>query len=53
MNTYKTYDPNGTAVIFESIKAIREALELNPQDCRKIFYPGVHKVSTGDTVITY
>lgn len=50
---YKVYDPDGNAIIFEELSDIREALDLTDEDIKKIFYPGVHKVSTGDEVITY
>lgn len=52
MNTYKAYDPDGNAVFFNSLTAIKNALELTNADVKKIFANGAHLVSTGDYVIT-
>lgn len=50
---YKTYDPEGNAVIFESAKEMGDFLDLDTADRRAIFYPGVHTTKNGDKVITY
>jgi len=52
-NIYKTYDPEGNALVFESLAEIANALDLNADDRRKVFYPGVHTTINGDKVITY
>jgi hypothetical protein len=50
---YKTYDPDGNAIVFESVKEMGDFLGLDTSDRRKIFYPGVHITKGGDKIITY
>lgn len=51
--TIKTYDPAGNAIIFSSTIAAANAMGLTFDDRKMIGFPGVHVVSTGDTIITY
>ena len=50
---YKTYDPEGNAVVFDTAKEMGDFLDLDAADRKKIFYPGVHTTKGGDKVITY
>ena len=50
---YKTYDPEGNAITFDTLKEIAAFLDLSRADSRKIFYPGVHLTENGDYVTTY
>ena len=51
--TYKTYDPDGNAIFFTTIKEIREFFDMTSEEVRKCFYPGVHMLSNGVEIITF
>lgn len=50
---YKTYTPDGEAVIFTTIAEVKSFFDITGKEASKVFYPGVHTMSTGDIVITY
>ncbi len=53
MNTiYKIYDPENKPLIFENLSELKDFLDLDDEDTKKVFYPGVHTIKNGDEVIT-
>lgn len=52
-NMYKTYDPNGNKIIFNSLSEVRSFFELSKEDTHKVFISGCATVTAwGDTEIT-
>lgn len=53
MNVYKTYTPDGKAVVFNTLSELRSFFDLSAEDTKKCFCDGVHTVAFGIEVITY
>jgi hypothetical protein len=53
MTIYKHYPTNGKPICYNTLRALRNSLDLNDEETTRCFYPGTHKLSDGSTVITY
>lgn len=53
MYIFKIYNPDNEAMIFTSLKQIRNFLSLNNDEVKRICNRGVHSTNTGVEVITW